>query len=304
MKESPYFNQAKFLLQILPFISTEDCFALKGGTAINFFCRNLLRLSVDIDLAYLPIKSWNDTLWEIDTSLKRIKKSIKKQIPSVRITEKKNLKPETITKLFIRSPEGIVKIEPNIVFRGFVYSSEVRELSKSAQDIFELFVEINTLSTPDLYGSKLCAALDRQHPRDLFDLKILLENEGITDEIRKAFIIYLSGHNRPINELLNPNPADIKQTYESSFVGMTTQAVELHELIKVQKYLISTIRKKLTRKERKFLLSIKSGKPDWDLMELPGIENLPAIQWKLANIARMDEEKHRVMLEKLKVLLK
>ncbi len=64
---------------------------------------------------------------------------------------------------------------------------------------------------------EICAALDRQHPRDLFDVKLLLDNEGITDKIRTAFIVYLISHNRPMNELLNPTFQDISHQYTSEF---------------------------------------------------------------------------------------
>lgn len=56
MKASPFFKQADLVVQILPFVNAETCFALKGGTAINFFVRNFPRLSVDIDLVYVPVE--------------------------------------------------------------------------------------------------------------------------------------------------------------------------------------------------------------------------------------------------------
>ncbi len=52
----------------------------------------------------------------------------------------------------------------------------------------------------DLYAGKIMAALDRRHPRDLFDVRDLLANEGIDDTLRKAFIVYLLSHNRPMGE--------------------------------------------------------------------------------------------------------
>jgi hypothetical protein len=44
------------LIRVLPSIAEEACFALKGGTAINLFVRDMPRLSVDIDLTYLPVQ--------------------------------------------------------------------------------------------------------------------------------------------------------------------------------------------------------------------------------------------------------
>jgi len=65
LKDTRFFRQAELLLQLLPFFSGEDIFALKGGTAINFFIRDLPRLSVDIDLAYLPINDRKKAIGEI-----------------------------------------------------------------------------------------------------------------------------------------------------------------------------------------------------------------------------------------------
>ncbi|TCQ91865.1 nucleotidyltransferase AbiEii toxin of type IV toxin-antitoxin system [Rahnella sp. JUb53] len=61
-RESIYYRQVQLLLQLLPFIAKHDCFALKGGTAINLFIRNFPRLSVDIDLVYLPVLDREESL--------------------------------------------------------------------------------------------------------------------------------------------------------------------------------------------------------------------------------------------------
>ena len=51
-----YRRQVQLLIRVLPSIAEEACFALKGGTAINLFVRDMPRLSVDIDLTYLPVR--------------------------------------------------------------------------------------------------------------------------------------------------------------------------------------------------------------------------------------------------------
>ena len=56
MNNSPYFKQAQLMLRVIPHVAAETCFALKGGTAINLFLRDMPRLSVDIDLTYLPLE--------------------------------------------------------------------------------------------------------------------------------------------------------------------------------------------------------------------------------------------------------
>ena len=78
-----------------------------------------------------------------------------------------------------------------------------------------------------MYGGKLVAAMDRQHPRDLFDILQLFTHEGITAGIRRAFVVYLAGHNRPVHEVLSPSLRDIRYEYEQNFMGMTIEPVEL-----------------------------------------------------------------------------
>ena len=75
---SIFFKQAKLMMQVMPLVEPETCFALKGGTAINFFLRDMPRLSVDIDLAYLPIEPRDDSLRKIGESLDGIAAAIRK----------------------------------------------------------------------------------------------------------------------------------------------------------------------------------------------------------------------------------
>lgn len=88
MKDSTFFKQAELLLRILPIIYTENNFAVKGGTAINCFVREVPRLSVDIDLAYLPINSREEALNDIENSLGRIENLIQRVIPGTYCSKK------------------------------------------------------------------------------------------------------------------------------------------------------------------------------------------------------------------------
>ena len=301
MKDSPYFRQAELILRAMPHVVAERCFALKGGTAINLFLRDMLRLSVDIDLAYLPVEEPRETaLKNISEALGRIATAIKKAISGSRVQESRAQGSARIAKLIVAAGQTRIKIEPNEVIRGSVFSAEQRELTRSADEMFQLSVTARTLSVADLYGGKLCAALDRQHPRDLFDVMVLLENEGISDEIRKAFVVYLASHDRPMNELLDPTRKDMRQVYETEFVGMTIKAVQYEDLIRARETLIETLKKELTDAEKAFLVSLKEGQPDWGALAIPGVEKLPAIQWKLMNIRKMENKRRVDSLEKLK----
>jgi predicted nucleotidyltransferase component of viral defense system len=179
LKDSPYFKQAELMLKTIPHVAAETCFALKGGTAINLFVRDMPRVSVDIDLTYLPMDEPREAaLKKMSDAIERIAGSIKRGIGGTRVQESRGQKPNRVTRLIVAVGPTRIKIEPNEVIRGVVYPVEERELTRRAEDLFELSVTARTLSLADLYGGKLCAALDRQHPRDLFDLKLLLQNEG------------------------------------------------------------------------------------------------------------------------------
>ena len=300
MQDTIFFKQAELLLRILPLIFKEDVFALKGGTAINFFVRDLPRLSVDIDLAYLPVNERDVALNEIGNRLLLISEGIKRRIPGTGITSKIILGTEVVRGLIVERGGVTVKIEPNLVLRGSVYPPEIKPLSKKAQDLFELSLQSRILSPYDLYAGKICAALDRQHPRDLFDVHLLLKNEGLKPEIRKAFIVYLISHPRPMVEILSPQEKDIRHIFEKEFKGMITEDIPFEVLEKTINDMVEIFRDKFTLDERKFIVSVKECRPRWDLLSLDGVEDLPAVKWKLLNISRMDPAKHQKAIHKLR----
>ncbi len=303
MENSKYHSQVDLLLRVLPLIAKEKDFALKGGTAINLFIRDMPRYSVDIDLTFLPLLSREETFEQISSAIARLKKSIESSLSGSKLVAKQTagtLGPTTFTV----DQNGIqIKVEVNFVLRGAVYPPMSFDLCKKTQDQFNAFLKFNCLSVPDIYGGKICAALDRQHPRDLFDVMLLLKSEGITEEIRKAFVVYLASHPRPMNELLSPNLKDISEVYDRDFVGMTTEPVELESLLEARTRLLNILKQDLTHDEKTFIISIKEASPRWELLGISGLENLPGIQWKLTNIKKMGEEKRQLQLTKLKEAL-
>jgi len=149
------------------------------------------------------------------------------------------------------------------------------------------------VSLPDLYGGKLCAALDRQHPRDLFDVALLLEDSGLNRSLFEGFMVYLLSHPRPMHEVLSPRWKPLEQVYAAEFAGMTTIEMPLARLEAVRRELPGRLGAWLSSDDVRFLLSFKRGDPDWSLFPLPGIDRRPAVQWKLANIGKMQPDKHR-----------
>ena len=297
-----YYKQVQLLMQVLPFVAKQECFALKGGTAINLFVREFPRLSVDIDLVYLPMKGRDEALEEICGALDAIGADLKAAFKDVELTEAYKSKHDALRLIVGRN--GVqIKVELSPVLRGTVYEPQMMEVCAAVEDEFG-YAEVPVVALADLYAGKICAALDRQHPRDLFDVKWLLENEGLTDEIRKALLIYLASHNRPIAELLKPQFKDISAIYEGEFANMAETDVPLEELVAVRERLVELIHQGLSDNEKAFLLSFKNREPDWGLLELDDVSELPAIKWKQINLAKMPDDKHKLALDKLKEVLR
>lgn len=294
-----YRKQVELLMASIPFVAEEECFALKGGTAINFFVRNLPRLSVDIDLTYLPVAERKHSLAEIHSALIRIGRRIKKVIPSVSIKNSAPATQKTINKLVVRTQQRVqIKIEVTPVLRGCVYNPQNMVVGDRVEDEFG-FAEINVLSFADLYAGKIMAALDRQHPRDLFDVYHLFENEGITEEIRVALIVYLISHDHSPHSLLSPRLKDIGLEYEKNFIGMTNEEFSLKELLSTRAKLIEDIHVGMTDNHKEFLFSFYRRDPEWERLGLSGVNHLPAVKWRELNLDRAGEETQSAIVRKL-----
>lgn len=285
MARDTFAAQVALLVRILPLVAKEEIFALKGGTAINLFYRDLPRLSVDIDLTYLPIKDRTESLAEINAAMDRLVTSIEKGIAGAKARRIEG-GGGGATRLAARLGAAEIKIETSPVTRGVIHSPKLMTVSDAVQDEFG-FAETQVVSFEDLYGGKLHAALDRQHPRDLFDVKLLYENEGLTDALFRAFLIYVASSPRPAHELLNPNFADLEQPYAREFLGMTKDSVSLDTLIAVRTRLVDDIRSRLNGAAQAFLLGLHDAEPNFDAIGLPQAADLPAVKWKLLNLQKL-----------------
>ncbi len=265
---------------------------MKGGTALNLFVRDLPRLSVDIDLTYPPQENYQEAKAGIQRHLTMLGESISANIAGSQIENTSD------TRLLVRLDDVLVKVELSPVLRETVHGVENREVSGQTEELFG-YAQARMLSFNDLYAGKICAALDRQHPRDLYDIKLLFDNEGLSRNLVETFLVYLISHNRPIAELLSPRLKDIRGIYESEFASMTQENVSIKELEAVRLELIAQLQSSLTTNDKEFLLSFKSRQPDWSLLPLEGIADLPAVKWKQLNLEKMSTAKHRLALEKL-----
>lgn len=290
-KTSTYYRQVTLLMRALPVITEQSVFALKGGTAINLFIRDFPRLSVDIDLAYLPLEPRETALVNARAALKQIAIHLNAQ-PNLSATLQHNSPDEL--RVIVSGDNALIKIEVSPVARGTLHEPVLRPVTTQVEDEFG-YAEIAVVSLPDLYGGKLCAALDRQHPRDLFDVHLLLRHEGITRTIFNGFLTYAMGHPRPINELMAPRWKPLDALYQQEFAGMTNTAVTLQQLEQTRSAMLHALQQQFTERDRDFLLSFKRGIPDWSLFDAPAAAQLPAVRWKLKNIARLatNAERHQ-----------
>ena len=293
-----YYKQVQLLLEVLPLINNESCFALKGGTAINMFVRDMPRLSVDIDLIYLPIEDRTSSLKHIAESLERIAQEIEKSLRGSKVYRLKQREDGALSKLQVERDAIRIKIETSPVMRGTVKEPTIEMVSPKVEEAFG-FGETLVVNHDDLYAGKICAALDRQHPRDFFDVRGLLDNEGISDSLMDVFIVYLISSSQPISKLLQPNLIDISHTFEEQFVGMTTEPIELKLLTDTREELIKLLQQKLTQKHKAFLLGFKKGNPNWSLLPFENIDQLPSVKWKMLNLEKMDKVKRAEAFEKL-----
>lgn len=295
MNSQKYKNQVRLLLRVLPYVAQEECFALHGGTAINLFARDMPRLSVDIDLTYLPIEDRQTTLKNISDALERVKMVIEHALPDARVLHKSD-----VGKLVVRVDREEIKLEVNLVARGTLSDPVRMPVCKHVQDTYGAFVVIPVVPIGQLYGGKICAAQDRQHPRDLFDVKLLMENEGFSNDVRAGFLLCLLCSNRPINEVLVPNFQDQRQAMDNQFKGMSDIEFTYDDFEKTREQLVETVNKSLTAKDKEFLLSVKNCEPDWSIYDF---YRFPAVQWKLQNLRKLkegDPDKHKQLYEALK----
>jgi hypothetical protein len=295
-----HLDTARLLTQVAPLVLADKVFALKGGTAINLFVRDMPRLSVDLDLVFTDhTLTREEALGKINEAVKSAGERLKKRGFQTHVA---TVADAGETKLFVRRE----KLEVNFVLRGTVHPVRPASLTAKAREVLQADLELPLLSIEDLYGGKLVAAMDRQHPRDLFDVMELFRHEGITRAIRGSFVAYLAAHNRPIHEVLFPNLRDVSGEYEGTFKGMTAEPVELKALLAARERMVKELQAGLDAAEREFLVSLAKNEPKWDLLGIAHLEQMPGVRWKLENLDRLakaNPKKLKAQAEDLERLL-
>jgi hypothetical protein len=294
-----YLDTARLLTQVAPLVFVDDTFALKGGTAINLFVRDMPRLSVDLDLVFPDhTLSRDKALAHIKVALRQAADRLKKR----GFQTHASAADAGETKLLVRRGRIEIKVEVNFVMRGTVQPVRRASLTPTARDVLMADLNIPVVSLEDMYGGKLVAALDRQHPRDLFDVMLLFAHEGITPGIRRAFVVYLASSNRPVHEVLFPPLRNVQHDYEHNFQGMTAEPVPLDALLAARERMVRELQQGLDDHERSFLHSLVAGAPDWSSLKIAHLEHLPAIRWKLHNLTQLQKSNAKKFAQQADVL--
>lgn len=294
-----YARKVKLLLRLMPYVTNEGVFAVHGGTAINLFVKNMLRYSVDIDLTYMPLAGREESLKDINAHLASIAEKAKADISGLHVV------PNYATCKLLCEYQGYqVKIEVNQTKRGIIGGeTQLMPVCDKAQDEFEIYCEARIVPQTLLYGGKIAAALSRQHPRDLFDVKHM---DLPMNDVREGLIFCLLGSDRPIHESLAPTLIDQHEAMANQFEGMTDLAFSYDEFETTRLQLIRDVNTMLTDADKQFLVSFEKGEPLWDEYEFAHFCNYPSVQWKLVNLAKLKKQNPAKLIteaEKLQQIL-
>ena len=292
-----YRQQVELLLKIIPTLSGIEDFAIHGGTAINLYVLDLPRYSVDIDVTYTPIKPREESFAEIHKNLSIIKEKVKSIIPNVVVTEKPN-------KIYCTQKGIMVKVEVSGTKRGLVEPTLVKPLCNAAQDEFETVNKVKIVSLSQLYGGKIMAALDRQHPRDLFDVKLMFDFVTDFEQVKKGFLYCLLSGDRPIIESLSPNKIDQRETMIKQFAGMTKVPFSYSDYEETREKLFDFINFNLTQQDKELLLAFEAGNNLVQFTEYQEYLKFPSVEWKLQNINKLKENNPNKLKENIKKLEK
>ncbi|MFN7096733.1 MAG: nucleotidyl transferase AbiEii/AbiGii toxin family protein [Gammaproteobacteria bacterium] len=302
-----YLSQVKLLLTVIPLLNQVPEFALKGGTAINLYLKNMPRLSVDIDLTYLSLLSRQESIEGINNGLKKLKKEINRIYPSLSAQLISQDNQYSANKIIVTDRSANIKIEPNFTLRGSVFPpTHDIILCDYASDLFQMSHAITTLSPADIYAGKFCAALSRQHPRDLFDVIDIISQKTLPTDWLDAFVVYLASANKPFDEILAPklkSEAEQKIVFEKQLLGMLKEPIQFDTIKALPKQLANLLIANINENQKQFLLSFAAGEPEWHHLPFSHLSSLPALQWKVLNIRKMTSEKRKLAWKKLEQII-
>lgn len=284
--DSRYPDRVQLLVDILPTLAREPRFALKGGTAINLFEQDLPRLSVDIDLTWSPVNGFAKDCALMTEALKAMAETLRARPLRLQVQVAAKEAARSVTRLVVSRGRARVQIETTPVMRGTVHPVREMVVRPAVEEAFG-FAASKVLDFNDLYAGKLAAALSRQHPRDLFDVGLLLDDPRANPILWRTFLVYLTSSPKPAWEMLAPGePDNFQATFDAHFRGVTAEPVSAEQLLETRSRLLATIAGWLDEASLAFLWSVENEQPDFELIGLPEAAGLPGVRRKLRNLAR------------------
>ena len=295
IQTSVYAQKVELLLRLIPIVMEEGVFAIHGGTAINLFLNDLPRYSVDIDLTYIPLADRQTSIDDINGHLKSICDKAHRAFKGMHIVHN-----ASSCKLLCEYRGKQVKVEVNQTKRGIVGGEVLTiPLSGRAQDEFGLYCEASIVPITQLYGGKIAAALSRQHPRDLFDVRHM---DVPMADCREGLLFNLLSSDRPIHESLAPRLIDQRDAMTNQFDGMSYIPFTYADFEETRDRLIVDTHELLTDADCDFLISFEAGTPAWDGYEFEYFKRYPSVQWKLQNLANLAKKNPQKLMEEVKKL--
>jgi predicted nucleotidyltransferase component of viral defense system len=283
--DKTYVDTVRLMLGIAPHVFQQPLFAMKGGTALNIFVHDMPRLSVDIDVVFVDHRTSRDAaLSLIQEELRSLAERLE---PLGYKSSLLNTNDEDEVKIMVSRDNVSVKIEVNYNFRGTLMPVTPLRIAAKAGELFATEITVPSLAREELYGGKIVATLDRQHPRDFFDVREMLLHRHLDDGVMDCFVCYLSGHNRTVHDVLFSKDKSMTAMYEQQFEGMTSEPVPLAELEEARQSLRRQLVEGLRDHHKQFLLSLVHLEPDWALMPFAHLQEMPALKFKMRNLARL-----------------
>ncbi|MCB1629614.1 MAG: nucleotidyl transferase AbiEii/AbiGii toxin family protein [Xanthomonadales bacterium] len=288
-----YLDTARLLTQVAPLVLVDGTFALKGGTAINLFEHEMPRLSVDIDLTWLPMQDYREDAGQIGEALDALATRLAAPPLRLQVQPSAAQGADTINRLIASRGRAQVKIETTPVMRGTVHPVRRMDLRPTVERAFGS-AQVQVLHFADLYAGKLAAALSRQHPRDWFDVSLLLDSGRLDQALWRTFLVYLAVSPKPAAEMLAPGePVDFAEVFDRQFRGMSAEPITADALLQSRAQLLDHIPYLMDSAACAFLLSLERETPDFDLIGLPQAARLPGVRRKLQNMAQRSAAKRK-----------
>jgi hypothetical protein len=284
--DQAYVDTVRLMLRAAPHVLSNPVFAMKGGTALNVFLHDLPRLSVDIDLVFTDhAVPRGEALIAIKDELEAMVLRLRRLGLNSSLTKSTDGSETKLTLVKGNDHRTKVKIEINQNFRGTLLPVQKIRLAEKARDMFATDVEVPSLTPAELYGGKMVAALDRQHPRDFFDVREMFHRGYFGPTVVDCFVGYLAGQFKtPIHSVLFSEDRDISLLYKAEFNGITAEEVSLADLELARTTLRAELFNGLEDRHKEFLLGVARLEVDWDLMPFPHLCDMPAVRRRLENL--------------------